>query len=299
MGKSKRESYITKVDILAPLSGQIFQNLPKKLEHCKIYDIIGLTMANTFRKQKILDQLKGKEFLYVKDICDEFNVSLSTTHRVLNELAREGAIKKEYGKVYLVPSSDFEIIYAKRMKLNVEQKQKIAKKAMEYLNHDECYFLDDSTTVYYFAKELANSKISNLTIITNSPPISQLFLRHPGIRVIISGGSLHKDLNALVGPHAISTISSFNADKFFLSSQCLSLDRGLTDMFDPPSHEVKKAMMDRSKQSIVLIDSTKLELVSWFSAFSINEVDIIITDSGLSKEIQERYKNANINLVIA
>lgn len=257
-------------------------------------------MVNTWRKQKILDALKGgREFFYIKDLSHEFNVSLSTIHRDLNELVREGLAKKEYGKIYLVPSSDFEIAYTRRMKLNVEQKQKIAKKAMEYLNHDECYFLDDSTTVYYFAKELAQSRISNLLLITNSPPISQLFLRHPGIEVVLSGGSLCKDMNALVGSHAISTISRFNADKFFLSSQCLSLDQGLTDMFDLPSHQVKKAMMDRSKQSIVLIDSTKLELVSWFSAFSINEADIIITDSGVSKEIQERYKNANVNLVIA
>lgn len=163
-------------------------------------------MFQETRKEEIISLLTKKKEYKVDDLCKYFDVSLATIHRDLNDLEREGRVKKVHGGVLLNIVEDIETRNIIRMRTNINLKKKIAKKALEFVKNEDCLFLDNSTTCYYFAKELSESKFKNIVIVTNSNLIPSLFIRNENIEVVSTGGILLKDLNCFVGHSAINPI---------------------------------------------------------------------------------------------
>ncbi len=256
-------------------------------------------MLQQTRKEEIIRLLQEKKEYLVEDLCKKFSVSLSTIHRDLNELEREGRIKKIHGGVLLNVIEDIETRNTIRLKTNIDLKKRIANKALEFVNNGDCIFVDNSTTCYYFAKAIAESKIQDLLIITNSYLIPGLFTRNENIQVVSTGGYLLKEFNCFVGPMAITTIDKFNGDKFFLSTAAISIEGQLSDTFRPESDEIKREMYKRSRESICLVDSTKFGKIGQNRVFLISEINVIITDNSCSQETREEFIKIGKELVIA
>jgi DeoR/GlpR family transcriptional regulator of sugar metabolism len=72
------------------------------------------------------------------------------------------------------------------------------------------------------------------------------------------GGWLRKLSLSLVGPAAVHTIFEHFADKLFLSVKGIADDGSLTDP-DPLECEVKRAMLNRAEESILLLEPDKLQ----------------------------------------
>ncbi|MBC7333523.1 MAG: DeoR/GlpR transcriptional regulator [Actinobacteria bacterium] len=256
-------------------------------------------MLQKTRKEEIINLLKEKKECKVDDLCRRFGVSLSTIHRDLNELEREGRIQKIHGGVLLNVIEDIETRNTIRLRTNVELKKRIANKALKFVENGDCLFLDNSTTCYYFAKALSESKFQDLLVITNSYLIPGLFLKNQNIQVVSTGGQLLKEFNCFVGPCAIAAIDRFNGDKFFLSTAAISIEGELSDTFRPESDEVKREMYRRSREHICLVDSTKFGRIGQSRVFSLSEIDKIITDSGCSNEVREEFARIGKELIIA
>lgn len=256
-------------------------------------------MLQQTRKEEIIKLLQNKKECLVEDLCKKFEVSLSTIHRDLNDLEREGRIKKIHGGVSLNVVEDIETRNAIRLKTNIDLKKKIANKALGFVTNGDCIFIDNSTTCYYFAKAISESEIQDLLIITNSYLVPGLFTKNPKIQVVSTGGYLLKEFNCFVGPTAIITIDKFNGDKFFLSTAAISLDGQLSDTFKPESDEVKREMFRSSREHICLVDSTKFSKIGQNRVFLISEMDVIITDNGCPEDTIEEYKKIGAVLVIA
>ncbi|MGZ5491922.1 MAG: DeoR/GlpR family DNA-binding transcription regulator, partial [Nitrososphaeraceae archaeon] len=150
-------------------------------------------MLQQTRKEEIIKLLHETEENKVDDLCKKLSVSLSTIHRDLNELEREGRIKKIHGGVLLNVVEDIESRNAIRLRTNVNLKRRISSKAMEFLRNGECIFIDNSSTCYYFAKAISESKFQDLLIITNSYLIPGLFSKNPNIQVVSTGGYMLKE----------------------------------------------------------------------------------------------------------
>lgn len=249
------------------------------------------------RKVKILNLLEENSEYRIDDLCKLFDVSLATIHRDLNDLEREGRVKKVHGGVLLNVIEDIETRHIIRLKKNINLKRKIAKKAMEFVDNEDCLFLDNSTTCYYFAEELSRSEFINIVIVTNSNVIPKLFIKNNNIKIVSTGGLYLKELDCFVGPHASTTINEFNGDKFFCSTAKISIKGELSDIYRPESDEIKKAFFKRSKEHICLVDSTKFDSIGQSKVFSLSEIDKIITDSGCGAETINDFRNIGIDLI--
>jgi len=255
-------------------------------------------MFQETRKEKIISLLNEKKEYKVDDLCKYFSISLATIHRDLNELEREGRVKKVHGGVLLNIGEDIETRNTIRLRTNVKLKKKIAIKALEFVENEDCIFIDNSTTCYYFAKELSESKFKNIVIITNSYLIPGLFIKNENIQVVSTGGMLLKELNCFVGPCAIAAIKKFNGNKFFLSTAAISIKGGLSDIYQPDSDEIKREMFKRSKESICLVDSNKFNRIGQSVMIQISEIDKIITDSNCIQETREEFAHNGKPLII-
>lgn len=256
-------------------------------------------MFKLSRKEKIIDLLKKKKECSINELHKYLEVSLSTLHRDLNELEREGRIKKSYGEVSLNIIKDIEAENIKRLNINIEQKKKIGVKALEFLKEGESIFLDHSTTSYYFAKALSESKFKNILVISNSNLVSSLFYGNKDIDIILTGGIFWREMDCFLGDCAVSTIEKFQVDKYIFSVASISLNEGLYDMYEPHIEGVRQAMLRRSKEHICLVDSSKFNKIAVRKLFSLKEVDRIITDNDCNKEIREDFAAIGKELIIA
>lgn len=256
-------------------------------------------MFKESRKEKIIGLLNGKKEYEVEALRKYFDISLATIHRDLNELEREGRVKKFHGGVSLNIVDDIETRNTIRLRTNVELKKKIATKALEFVENKDCLFLDDSTTCYYFAEALSESKFRDIVIVTNSYLVSGLFIKNENIQAVSTGGLLSKECNCFVGTHAVATINEFNGNKFFLSTAAISIKGELSDVYQHDSNEIKRAMFKKSKEHICLVDSTKFNRIGQFKVFSISEMDKIITDNGCDRKTREEFSKVGKELIIA
>lgn len=256
-------------------------------------------MLKISRKEKILEVLKEKNNLKISDLYDVLDVSVATIHRDLYELEREGRIKKVFGGVVLNTPEDIETKNIIRLNTNIEFKKRISLKALEYVENGDCLFIDHSSTSYYFAKLISESNFKDIVIVTNCFLIPGLFLRNDDVQVVSTGGLFIKDLNSFAGPCALSAINEFNGNKFFFSVAAISINGGLSDLYNIDLLAVKREMYKKSKEKICLIDSTKFNKVGQSKIFNISEVDKIISDSGLDYAKQEQFADAGIKLIIA
>jgi DeoR/GlpR family transcriptional regulator of sugar metabolism len=257
-------------------------------------------MLQTIRKEKIASMLQEKKEYTIDKLCKYFNVSIATIHRDLNELEREGRVKKVHGGVLLNSiDDDIETRNTIRLQTNVELKKKIAIKALEFVENKDCLFLDNSTTCYYFAKALSESKFMDIVIVTNSYLVPGLFIKNENIQIVSTGGRLLKEMNCFVGPGAIANINEFNGNKFFISTAAISIKGELSDVYRPDSDEIKKVMFKKSKEHICLVDSTKFNRIGQSKVFLISEMDKIITDGNCSREVREDFANIGKKLIIA
>jgi DeoR family myo-inositol catabolism operon transcriptional repressor len=253
-------------------------------------------MDKFIRKEEIFGFIKENRICAVDELQRKYAISLSTLHRDLNELLREGRITKYYGKVAVTEEQNF---FNARRTVNVELKKRIAQKALEFVTEGDCLFLDNSTTVYYLAELLCLSPLRNVVVISNSAFISDLFLANKNVDFVSTGGKLNKELNCYVGTHALHVIDDFNASKYFFSCSGLSVEGGISDIYIPDEQAIKDRMREKSRETFLLVDSSKIGRTSVIKWFEPNEVDHIITDNSIDGEILALIARSNPSLIVA
>jgi DeoR/GlpR family transcriptional regulator of sugar metabolism len=256
-------------------------------------------MLQAVRKEKIISLLKKNKEYEIVELRKYLNVSLATIHRDLNELEREGRVKKVHGGVLISDTYKVESRNIIRLRTNVELKRNIAIKALELVDNGDCLFLDNSTTCYYFAKELSKSNFEGLLIVTNSCLIPGLFLKNENIKIVSTGGLLEKEFSCFVGQRAIATINEFNSNKFFMSIGAISLKGELSDDYRPNLNEIKREMYKRSKEHICMVDSTKFNHIGQSKVFLVSEIDKVITDSGCDSKTRKEFSEVVNEFIIA
>ena len=210
-------------------------------------------------------------------------------------LEREGRIDKVYGKVSL---KDEKVLYKSRININVDLKKNLAQKTISFIKNGDCIFLDNSTTVYYLAEAICQSSFKNILIISNSAFLSDLFLNVEGIDLVSTGGMLNKELNCFIGPQTIKAIDAFNGNKFFLSSSYISVKGGISDIYHIDLIDVKRKMLQNSKESFLIIDSTKFGKIGVSKYFELDDMDHIITDRKILESDAKELKQSKVDLII-
>ncbi|WP_144550169.1 DeoR/GlpR family DNA-binding transcription regulator [Bacillus sp. X1(2014)] len=246
------------------------------------------------RKDSILQMINEDGSVKVSKLIKLFNVSIETIRRDLETLEKEGALTRVYGGAVLKKKNQ-QSSYLKRGEEYIEQKREIASIVMRYIEEEQAIALNNSTTNIEIAKELKKN-FTKLTIITNSLIIANELARMEGYTVILAGGILDNKEYAFYGEFTESILSNFIVDKAFISVSGVSLTRGVTD-YVLGEVEVMKKLMQISQESIILADSSKIDNISLIKVTDIHEVNLIITDSKLEKDVLNKYLKKGIEIV--
>ncbi|MCP3738449.1 DeoR/GlpR family DNA-binding transcription regulator [Rossellomorea sp. BNER] len=242
----------------------------------------------------ILDFLKKNKRISVEQICTLFDVSKDTARRDLVKLEEEKRISRTRGGAIL-PALHNEIKdYSNRLKTVSEEKKVIGKKAAELMNEGDRIILDASTTVQACAEQLT---IEDGTIITNSINQAEVLSNKSGIHIHLLGGQLQKEHRFLFGSAVIEKLSQYYVDKAFIGVVGIS-ENGLTIAHEDDGM-VKRKMISRAKQVIVVADHTKIGITDFYQFADLGEVDLFITDKTPPKVFQDLLNKNNVDLLIA
>jgi len=260
-------------------------------------------MLARHRQSLILEDIRRVGSVRVSDLTQRLGVSDMTIRRDLEVLARSGLIEKVHGGAVLpgAPSSH-EPGFDAKSSLEQPAKAAISRAAAELVTPGSAIGLSAGTTTFALAKRLLG--IPGLTIVTNSVRVVNLFddsqLASPkgrGTSVILTGG-FRTPSDALVGPIADLTIRSLHLDMLFLGCHGIDPVAGLTTP-NLDEAETNRAFVQAARKVTVTADHTKWGIVGLSSFATLDDIDTLISDSGLQSEARALLADRVGQLVIA
>ena len=243
------------------------------------------------RKNEILDKLRAEQRVLVSDLAEYYNVTEETIRRDLDKLEKEGYATKTYGGAILGNSTKTDLSYTIRNKTNVDAKNQIAALASRLIEDGDHLMLDDSSTSLYLAKKLKEKK--NLTVITNSVELVVELNGIDGWTIILTGGRLKPDSLALVGDQTQQMLRRYHVDTAVMSCKGIDLEAGVTDSSEFHA-QTKQSMLRCAKKKILILDSSKIDKVSFIDIAPLDAFDIVVTNTAPSKPWLDFFADHNV-----
>jgi DeoR family glucitol operon repressor len=235
------------------------------------------------RRDRLVDYLRENGKTAVNELAEVFDTSGATIRSDLRSLEQEGLVVRRYGSAEACfPSAvSTEDAMDEKKTLNLDVKIKIARKATELVNDGDSIILDCGSTTLQMIPELKN--IMSLTLMTNSldivNAIASLDSDHT---VIMPGGTFRKKSASFHGTLAERAFSQFSFDKLFIGADGFDMEQGCTTFIE--AYQVSQAMCQSANKIIVVLDSSKFGRKSPNVVVPIDKIDVVITDTNISKE---------------
>ena len=260
-------------------------------------------MLQLERQKLILEYLKQNRKATTNELSEMLGVSTTTIRTDLNQMDKEKLLTKTHGgALYHDNSADNKELTGKayffheRALENKKEKEAIAANAIHMVKDHMCIFLDASSTAYTLGMKLTG--FTELTVITNGIDLALALKDIPGITVILTGGIVTSASSSIEGLLGVDLLQKIHTDIAFDSARGFSVENGLTD-FSIYEADLKRMCIKASAKTIALIDHTKFDTSSISSYASIDDLNLVITDSGLSENTKEIYEKAGVDLLIA
>ena len=243
------------------------------------------------RHKQILNLLLEAKEVSVNLLSEQLEVSGVTVRQDLNQLERQGFIRRVHGGAVLNDTDDI----STRLVFNYKQKIRIAQKAASLVSEGETVLIEAGSTNALVARELAKKK--GITIITPNVFITREFREHTEIPVILLGGLYQHQSESLVGQLSKLCIDHVNFHKSFIGVDGFSIEAGFTGK-DMMRAEIIAYIAQKSPQVFVVTDSSKFGKMELSKYFGAEDVDYVITDEGIPAKERAFLEESSVNLII-
>lgn len=247
------------------------------------------------RRNQIIDMINRQRTVKNSELMERFGISIETVRRDLEYLENQGYLRRVYGGAVVNLSLSSEPEYASRSQARSEEKLAIAAEAARLVQDHDSIYMGVGTTVQAMARFLRN--VQELTVFTNALRTAVELSELPGCTVILSGGRVRPKELAVSGFPAEENLSRFNVDKAFIGIGGIT-EAGVTD-FHMDEASIHRQLIANARQAIILADSDKLGTRAVVNVCSLEQVDMIITDSGAPKHLVKELEQAGVRVVIA
>lgn len=248
------------------------------------------------RQRLIVARARAEGRVEVASLAEDLGVTTETVRRDLTTLERHAVLRRVHGGAIPIERLGFEPALAARVGVYAAEKARIARAALAELPDEGSILLDAGTTTAQLADILPTDR--ELVVLTNGLPIAMSLSVRPNITVLVLGGKVRGRTQASVDAWAIRALADSYVDVAFIGTNGFSLERGLTTP-DTTESTVKRAMIQSARRSVVLADHSKFgqDHLSRFAA--LDEIDTLITDSGLDGHVAEELRTAGLTVVQA
>lgn len=248
------------------------------------------------RQQRILTEARRAGRVEVASLADSLGVAAETVRRDLTALERRGSLRRVHGGAIPVERLELEPSLATRTTRHSEVKRRIAARVLDELPPGGTVLLDSGSTIQSLVELLPPD--ADLTVLTNSVPAAAALATHPGVTLYLLGGRVRGTTAAAVGEWATGALDGVTVDLAVLGTNGISVARGLTTP-DQAESLVKRAMVRAARRVVVATDSSKAGDDHLHRFATLEEVDVVVTDSDLAEDVAAEIRTAGPEVVTA
>jgi len=253
------------------------------------------------RAKEILRLLLRHGKTSVDELTAELTASPASIRRDLTRLEEQGLVYRTHGGAMLTGKAvyepfRFDASFRVREDRFAAEKQRIAHAAAALVKEHETIGLCAGTTASLVARELVHR--SGIRIVTNAVNIGMELSSATALETTLTGGSMRwAGAFSLVGPAAIETLSMFVMDRLFLGVTGIDPEHGAT-IIEPEEAAVFRVMVRQAHEVIVIADSSKMGMVSPSVICPLRDIDLLITDDGISKDALKAFAASNLRVLV-
>ena len=246
------------------------------------------------RQKRMIAYVEEHTSAQIRELAEFFSVSEATVRRDLDDLDRQGALRRTHGgAIKMDRSTAYEHKLTDKMHLMTAEKQRIAARAAAMVHPGDTVLLDSGTTTFFIAQAL--SEHENLTLITNDLHTAYQAPLHPSGTLIVTGGMRRQGRQELVGSDTENFIRDAHVDIAFVGADGIDLTGSVT-IANFAEVGVKKLMLRSAARSVVTADHTKFGRRALAKICDVRQANLILTDKGLADEMLLRLRKLNAGM---
>jgi DeoR family transcriptional regulator of aga operon len=252
------------------------------------------------RAKEILRLLLSHGKTSVEELTRLFETSPASVRRDLTRLEERGLVHRTHGGALLAghvyEPFRFDASFHVREERFAAEKRRIAMAAADLVQENETIGFTAGTTTTQIARVMRLR--TGLHIVTNAVNIGMELNASNGLDTTLTGGSLRwPGAFSLIGPTALESLNTVVMDRVFIGVCGIDPELGAT-VIEAEEAAVFRAMTRHAKQVVIVADSSKVGMTSPAVICPVTDIDILITDDGVSNDAVKTLKRKGVQVVI-
>ena len=275
------------------------------------------------RIKQLLDLLAIEKRLTADEVSVRLGISDSSTRRLFVDMAQSGQAIRVLGGIQAVEPADVDYSFDDLEKSHLSEKREIAGLAVRLIENRDVIYLDSGTTVFQlaiaikqrFSLQSANragqgneplsqqpanhlgqgsEPLSQLKVITNS--FANMQMLQDVCEVVLIGGIYRPRRKDFAGYATEQFLKTFYYQKAFLGGDGFDFAQGFMGT-DLETSRLNEVVIAQSEQSFALLDASKIGRRSFTRYAEASDIDILITDRGISSDAEDKCRHAGLNIL--
>jgi DeoR family transcriptional regulator, fructose operon transcriptional repressor len=232
----------------------------------------------------------------VSELARRFEVTPETIRRDLSELHEQRLLRRVHGGAVALHRHRHEPLLDNRSSQNDSEKLRIAEQAVRYVPESGSVLLDSGSTVQRVADLFPAS--SSAHALTNSLVTGLSLVRRGVADVTVLGGTVRTNTFAMVDAGVVDAVRAIRADVLFISCDGFSAERGLTTPYREEA-AVKRAMVESARWVVAVVDHSKFGSDQTYGYLPLNDIDVLVTDTGVDDQTVARLSGFGMEIIRA
>jgi DeoR family transcriptional regulator of aga operon len=256
------------------------------------------------RWNQLLELLASEGQLQVEVAAAALGVSTATIRRDFDDLASQQMLARIRGGA-VAQGVTYDLPLRYKSERHPSEKQRIAAVAAALVQPRQIVGLNGGTTTTEVARALAVRAdlpaapgMPAVTVVTNALNIATELAVRQQIKIVVTGGVARPQSYELTGPLANGVLERVSIDVAFLGVDGIDPVAGAMAHHEGEA-STNQLMASQASQVVVVADSSKVGRRAFARICTAGDVDVLVTDSGLTAEAAARFAEAGVKVMIA
>jgi DeoR/GlpR family transcriptional regulator of sugar metabolism len=246
------------------------------------------------RQSAIVDILQKDERVSVRRLAEQLDVSSMTIRRDMAVLEERGFLIRTHGGA--LPASKLRFLHRAFPHYSVSpQKMAIGKLAARQVQPRQTVMVDSGTTTLEVARNLP--KDIDITVATTSIWVAQELYGSP-FHLVLFGGFIRQGFPSTYGPLTEAMLKDFHVDMLFAGCDGAESKSGFYTS-DLSALGLDQLMISISDHVVIVAESGKFANKAFVRYATPDQVDALVTDTGLSLADRKNLEDNGIKVLLA
>ncbi len=253
-------------------------------------------MSRYRRWNQLLELLAAEGQVQVDRAAQELGVSAATIRRDFDELASQQMLARIRGGA---------VAQGVTYERHPSEKQRIAVVAAGLVQPGQVVGLNGGTTTTEVARALATrpdlaavNGMPAVTVVTNALNIATELAVRQHIKIVVTGGVARPQSYELTGPLATGVLERVSIDIAILGVDGIDPVAGAMAQHEGEA-SINQLMANQATMVVVAADSSKVGRRAFARICAPADVDVLVTDAGLTEQAATGFAEVGVRVVIA